>query len=203
MFAGMQMTEVEAALSTALTASLHVPAHARTEFVAAMLVAIADKAPTPAVPEAPSTKPPGLDDEIAELNELVRNAVNCAARHSDDPLRRIADHLLRQGRQASGLRLPGDEDPVVLVAPAAADASTSVPDSPSVEAPQAVNPMQKALEARRVGRDVPVVDKGAVSGGSVIGALQREAANRAAREIDENIVAQGMKAGIKAAGVEG
>ena len=210
MLGGVPIADVEAALSSALSASLRVPVHERPEFIARFLTAAADGQPVPALPEPPSEKPPALDDEIAELNEMVRTAVNCAARHPDQPLRRIADHMLRQGQSTHGLKLAGDEEEEATAAELAAaysaalSAAEAAASAPSPERPaNAPNPVQKVLAARRAARDVPVLGKtpSAVLP-NVIGALKEETAKRAAREVDERIIAQAMKAGSKTEGMQ-
>ena len=110
MLGGVPLADVEAALSAALNASLCVPARERPAFIARRLVGDA----TDALPALPAERPAELEDELAELSELVRDAVNCAARHADQPLQRIADHLLRQGREKLGLQLAGDDEELAL-----------------------------------------------------------------------------------------
>ena len=218
MLGGMAIAEVEAVLSAAMTASLCVPARDRVPFVAQLLIAAAEGRDVASAAkllnaDPPTEKPPSLDDEISELNELVRDAVNCAARHADEPLRRMADHLLRQSRQTP-LQLPGDDaaDAAAAATAAAAVAARQPVPSPATAPPAAAkatesaNPLQKALEARRAphaGRDVPVIGKteSAVFP-SVVGALQHEAAKRAARVVDESVIAQAMKAGSHTGGMQ-
>ena len=105
MLGGVPLADVEAALSAALNASLCVPARERPAFIARRLVGDANDA----LPALPAERPAELEDELAELSELVRDAVNCAARHADQPLQRIADFLLRTTGHG-GVQLSGDTD---------------------------------------------------------------------------------------------
>ena len=197
---GTPIAEVEALLSSALTASLCLPAEDRPAFIAQQLVGAGAAAPPP---KPPSKKPPHLEDEIAELNEMVLNAVNCAARHEDQPLQRIADHLLRQGREKLGLQLAGDDEELALgraeaeaAATAAAAASMAASSKPSASA---INPVLQALQSRRRANNVPVMGKTTSTiSQSVVGALQDEHAKKVAKTIDEDVIREAMAAGEKA-----
>lgn len=210
MLGGSPIAEVEAALSAALTASLRVPSRERPAFIAELLVAAAEGKPAAAAAwaDAPKTKPPGFDDELEEISELVRNAVNCAARHADHPLHRIADHLLRQGRSTVGLTLPGDDAFEAAVAPplAVMNAPSAEPVPPAAPSSSSGNPLAAIIEQRRAGgasRDVPVLGKSSSTVlPSVIGAMQEEAAKRIAKNVDEGVIAEAMKAGAKMEGMQ-
>ena len=214
MLGGQPIAEIEAALSDAMTNSLYVPSAERAAFVANHLVRCAEGASSssaPPLPKPPTEKPPNLDEEIAELNDLVRDAVNCAARHADQPLRRIADHLLRQDvTTRAGIELPGDEPPQ--------DAPPSEPPSPertasaaAAAATAAAAPavpgnalLAKVLANRKLG-DAAKPTFGKTPSAilpSVIGAFEEKAAERMAKEVDESLIEQAMMAGEKTEGMQ-
>ena len=189
---GISIAEVEAKLSSALTASLCAPADERAAFIARYLVAGQAGIPPP---KRLAEKPPNLEDEVAELNEMLRDAVNCAARHADQPLQRIADYLLRQEFEGNGLELEGDKE-AALVAIAAATPAAVTPAASAFTA--TLNPVQKALNARRK-PDMPVLGKTeSTAGQHFVGMLQEENAKRIARTVDDDVIREAMAAGQKA-----
>ena len=211
MLCGMPVAQVEEALSSALTDSLRVPASQRPAFIANRLVAGTSDAA--ALPDAPQTRPPELDAEIEALNRLVRDAVNCAARHSDQPLQRIADYILRLQPDGAGLALEGDElqqhmPQLEPIAEASASRSPVPALTPAAVRKAAItgkteNPVIQAIAARRKEKIVPLLGKTASTVlPAVIGAFEEEAAKRIARTIDEDVIAEAMKAGSKAKGMD-
>lgn len=211
---GLSISEVERALSAALTGSLRCPAAARTAFIAHTLRG--DKAAAAALVNDTGrlTQPADLDAEVARLAALSKEAVNCAARQTDQPLERIADHILRASGKP-GLRLQGDPEPEPeATLPAAGDAfaiaakaavaitrtTGSSGESSKDSLPQQQQPFAATAPAADNKPFAPTLGtSNSVVGASVVSAFADKAAERMAKQVDEDFIAEVMRAGDAAA----
>jgi hypothetical protein len=210
MIGGEYLYEIEDALSVAMTASLRYPAKSRPAFIGRHLLR---QNQDPGLTQL-STMPAHLNQEIEELQNIIAGAVNSAARYNDEPLRRIADCLLRHGGgPGSGLDAIGRAEKqaqqeemdaaAALKAQAAAQGAEREVVGKSRE-----NPLLRALGARdqeraadqsmqpmRLGKRPSQVMP------SVIGTFQEAAARRQAREVDDDVIAAAMAAGNRNPGM--
>ena len=214
---GMPIAEIEQALTAALTRSLCVAPADRPAFIARHL-ADGEAAATALLPAQP--KPPAeLDAAVANLAALAKEAVNVAARHGDQPLQRIADYLLRSSGRP-GLRLEGDivVEEEAAPPPAAAEAAGSSPAAAAAAPPTAAAAAAAASTSGGVLAAALQKSSAATAGASaskptlgsrpskvlpaVIGAFQEEAAKRIAKHVDEDVIAEAMRAGAAAGGTK-
>jgi hypothetical protein len=210
MFGGRETAEVERILSTALTASLRVSAVDRPVFIAQHLLG----GELPVQPSEHPEKPADIDEEIMDLAELLKSAVNSAARYPDEPIRRIADHILRQVGD-HGLAFGTDQFQEQPSSPSSpAYRFLGPPSPPQVEQKrqtvpaqaQGANPMHRAMQERiSAKRQVPAVlgNRASAVLPSVVGAFEEQAARRMARHVDEGVVNQALRAGQQAQAAPG
>ena len=215
------VSEVETALSAAMTACLRFMHEFRPVFIANHLLGIqwppvADGATAEGIAAAEETflqkeKPEDLDSELAELSLTLKAAVNCAARQpsADDTLRRIADYLLRHHTAAgSGLQLDGDEE---LAAPPPPPAPSSqmaewskklaaIPMAPAA-APAVAPPSPELFNKVSSSSPRATTPKGrmdlgktpSVVGPSLIGAIEEAKALRSKHEVDQSVIKAAMR----------
>ena len=197
MLCGMAIADVEAKLGAALTASLRAPAAERTAFIAQFLQS-EGKAPLPVVQN--SQPPVDLDAEIATLAQVIRMAVNSASRRSGDPIQNIAMFLLRQCGEDE------QETPASESGPESSAEQQQSSSSPSAAADSAAGAKPRNLTGLRSalgvdGRVSPVARRPVLGNDAsqvlpaVIGAFQEEAARKAAKQVDESLIAAAMTAG--------
>ena len=217
MLCGMMLYEVEDALSVAMTQSLRYQRGDRPVFVARHLIGQKPGDGLTLLTEKPKSHSL-LKQEIAELTALVKLAVNCASRHEDEPLKRIADHLLRnaRGTEAGIETISAAEAQVQAQAKAVAEEEAqrmqqeleelaSKGGGSGVISPAKGNILARVLAHREKERvqergqmGFPMLGKrpSAVLP-TVISAFQEQAARKQAREVDHKLIEDAMAAGAK------
>lgn len=199
MLCGTPVAEIEAKLSKALSASLHVPAAERAIFIAQHLLGHEPR------PEMPTIqKPDNFEGELTSLSALIKAAVNSASRRRDsEPIQSIADYLV--------LHCTSDEELLMVIDEEEKEANTSSSLSSALAnagagksssqkaTPKNLSALKSLVGARRrssvsaartvLGRSASTVLP------AVIGAFQEEAAKKAAKAIDQSIIDAAMKAG--------
>jgi len=221
------LEEVETALSAALTASLRAPEAEWHAYAALHLLAntMPDRYEID-MPQlvARTAAPPNLDAAVAKLSENIKEAVNSAVRRKacntqqaiDDPTstviciyEAIADYLLllHGGQGLPSLNADDGEtnDEACSRDPRVSFAEDGESKQGSNLARQGASPKQK-LKRLIAGRPRKISYARVVLGRtaseimpSVLGAFQDEAAKRAAREVDYDVVEQAMIEGEKVA----
>ena len=207
MLGGEHLYEIEDALSVAMTASLKFPANSRPSFIGRHLLR---QNQDPSLLQL-EHKPAHLNEEIAELQTIVAEAVNSAARYDDEPLGRIADCLLRHGGGCgSGLDAIGKVEQLLQkedmeFAVACAAKAANAPPEGEMASNSRVNPLLRVLslrdKERRDAQDgeqsitIKLGKRPSQVMPSVIGTFQEAAARRQAREVDEEVIALAMAAG--------
>ena len=213
MLCGIVLYEVEDALSIAMTQSLRYQPSDRPVFIAQHLIGRKPGDGLALLTEKPKSQSV-LKQEIAELTSLVKLAVNCAARHEDEPLKRIADNLLRSAR--------GTEAGIETISAAEAQAQAQA----KAAAEEAAQKMQQELEEQAAKGGAAAIspakgnvlarvlahrekerqeEKGPGFIGSigkrpssvlpsVISAFQEQAARKQAREVDHKLIEEAMAA---------
>jgi hypothetical protein len=213
MLGGEYLYEIEDALSVAMTASLRFPAKSRPIFIGRQLLRQNQDASLVQLTAMPAR----LNQEIVELQDIVAGAVNSAARYNDEPLRRIADFLLRHGGgPGSSLDAIGKAEQSLqkeeLEAAAARAAEVSVQrQGQEVVGSSMENPLLRVLNLREQERrdatdgqqpmPVKLGKRPSQVMPSVIGTFQEAAARRQAREVDDDVIAQAMAAGARNQGL--
>ena len=213
MLGGEYLYEIEDALSVAMTASLRFPAKSRPIFIGRQLLRQNQDASLVQLTAMPTR----LNQEIVELQDIVAGAVNSAARYNDEPLRRIADFLLRHGGgPGSSLDAIGKAEQSLqkeeLEAAAARAAEVSVQrQGQEVVGSSMENPLLRVLNLREQERrdatdgqqpmPVKLGKRPSQVMPSVIGTFQEAAARRQAREVDDDVIAQAMAAGARNQGL--
>ena len=172
-------------LSSALTASLRVPLDERPRFIAQTLRG------EPPVVSIPVKEPDDLDAEIDILVELLKEAVNSACRRPQvEPIESIIMFLLRvdgDDSQEEPVYAPPDPCDTPEQAAARRRPPRSIREFRSLLGIRAKS-AAGARPKQTMGRTASVVFP------TVLGAFQEQAAKRAAKEVDERVIAEAIEA---------
>lgn len=201
MLCGTSIADVEAKLSAALTASLGVAAADRPLFIAQHLQGLE----LTVQPVTSYAQPPAdLDEQIAVLTKLTKDAINSASRRSGEPVQSIAMFFLRQCGEDEAEPEPVPKpapapapEPELFDKPTGSSAAESKPSNMAELkaklgiAPKASTPRRTGLAGASPADVLP----------AVVSAFQEEAARKAAKQVDENLIEQALAAG-KANAVE-
>ena len=228
----MDTDDLEACLATAVAASLSFPAEQRPSIIALKLLELSRseyfEVELPKAPEIATHRPAHLEAELEQVRESLRDAVNSAARRPEsDMVESIADYLLRLNG-GDGLHSAADMPEEITGGEGGeggegAEAVSVTPSGLSAALAQkkASRPAEitKGTLFRQLGgrdgggnggtRRVKLSAARLVLGKSassqipaVLGAMQEVAANRAAREINVQVVREATLAGERLASVK-
>ena len=214
MIGGLQLSAIEEKLAVAMSDSLRVVALDRPKFIAMQLLGELEPGTGCRLQQS---QPTNLVAEIAQLTTSIKMAVNTAARHNDEPLRRIADSLLRSvGAAHPGLNsitVADVQEQKMAAAKVAEEAvdnrtpsatRTANDNSAAGISSISANPLQRVLDQREQSRRDEDTTRAMPKLGSrpsqilptVIGTFQEAAAKKQAREVDDDLIAEAMAAGM-------